>query len=124
MGSDMYMAAQSFRPRPKRFRWEGEEFVIQVDTFPGDYHEYWRGVIDSESTADLVKTVTGTSIIPSKPEVPARVWVTEEDAPAGLNQKLIEGWVMGWNDAVREFGIKPQKPAEQPWMTWADVESS
>ena len=43
MGSDMYMASQSFRPRPDRARWEGDKLVVERDYFEVGYKQLWKG---------------------------------------------------------------------------------
>lgn len=47
MGSDLYMEAQSYRPRPLRVFWEDEKtLVIEKDRFYKGYETLYRGALN------------------------------------------------------------------------------
>lgn len=65
MGSDMYMASQSYRPGPRRVRWEGGKLVIEQDYFPDGYTEVYRGSAETKEGKSILKAL-GVKI-PPKP---------------------------------------------------------
>ena len=67
MGSDLYMEAQSFRPRANKAEWDGDYLVIYKDVSFTGWSEIWRGKPDL--TNDQVRSLILTMIkkIPEKP---------------------------------------------------------
>jgi hypothetical protein len=65
MGSDMYMAQQSYRPGPRKVYWDKGDLVIEQDYFPDGYTEVYRGSADSTEGQAILKAF-GVKI-PPKP---------------------------------------------------------
>lgn len=123
MGSDLYMAERSFRPRPPRFRWEGEEFVVETDHFMSGYTEYFRVPVTTDVERSLLSKVIHCDV-PPKPVASAPVTREMADAPmsAVTHPASAASWSIGWNDAVKFFNIKPEVP-ESEWDTYLTVDS-
>src|SRR6478672_5741638 len=73
MGSDMYMEAQNFRPRPNKAEWElvndNLELVIYQDVFYHGYKMLWHGDVNSSNESLILSLV---SKIPPKPRYKSR----------------------------------------------------
>ena len=55
MGSDMYMAEQSYRPGPRKVYWDKSKLVIEQDYFPDGYREVYRGSADTKEGQAILK---------------------------------------------------------------------
>lgn len=49
MGSDLYMEEQSWRARPNKARWDGDDLIVEQDRFYHGYVEVWRGKVTPET---------------------------------------------------------------------------
>lgn len=65
MGSDMYLASQSYRPGPRKVYWDKSKLVIEQDYFPDGYQEVYRGSAESKEGQAILKAF-GVKI-PPKP---------------------------------------------------------
>lgn len=75
MGSDMYMEAQNFRPRPMKVYWEGSELVIQEDYPISGYETVFKRDIDEKNETQLaLLRAIGVSKIPDRPAPVVSTW--------------------------------------------------